>query len=127
MASAEDQGLPSLLMVAQRQGRRAKLDCQADRLLAVRCSNSGGPYYALRNLRASITIYLGRQHSDVAKACLGCRYRSLVSTEQGTDTNGCTTWGCQLCWQDNMVLMSRFVRHAMRMVRAASSGDELDV
>ena len=86
MASAEDQGLPSLLMVTQRQGRRAKLDCQADRLLAVRRSNSGGPYYALRNLRASITIYLGRQHSDVAKACLGCRYRSLVSTEQGTDT-----------------------------------------
>ena len=30
-------------------------------------------------------------------------------------------------WQDNMVLMSRFVRDAMRMVRAASSGDELDV
>ena len=30
-------------------------------------------------------------------------------------------------WQDNMVLMSRFVRDAMRMVRAASSGNELDV
>ena len=32
-------------------------------------------------------------------------------------------------WQDNMhvVLMSRFVRDAMRMVRAASLGDELDV
>ena len=30
-------------------------------------------------------------------------------------------------WQDSMVLMSRFVRDAMRMVRAASSGDELDV
>ena len=30
-------------------------------------------------------------------------------------------------WQDNMVLMSRFVRDAMRVVRAASSGDELDV
>ena len=27
----------------------------------------------------------------------------------------------------NMVLMSRFVHDAMRMVRAASSGDELDV
>ena len=30
-------------------------------------------------------------------------------------------------WQDNMVLMSRFVLDAMRMVRAARSGDELDV
>ena len=30
-------------------------------------------------------------------------------------------------WQDNMLLMSNFVRNAMRMVRAASSGDELDV
>ena len=30
-------------------------------------------------------------------------------------------------WQENMVLMSIFVRDAMRMVRAASSGDELDV
>ena len=30
-------------------------------------------------------------------------------------------------WQVIMVLMSRFVRDAMRMVRAASSGDELDV
>ena len=30
-------------------------------------------------------------------------------------------------WQDNMVLMSRFVRDDVRMVRAASSGDELDV
>ena len=30
-------------------------------------------------------------------------------------------------WQDNIVLMSRFVRDAMRMVRAASSGNELDV
>ena len=30
-------------------------------------------------------------------------------------------------WQDNMVLMSRFVHDAMRMVRVASSGDELDV
>ena len=28
---------------------------------------------------------------------------------------------------DDMVLMSRFVRDAMRMVRAASSGNELDV
>ena len=30
-------------------------------------------------------------------------------------------------WQDNMVLMSRIVRDAIRMVRAASSDDELDV
>ena len=30
-------------------------------------------------------------------------------------------------WQDNMVLTSRFVRDAVRVVRAASSGDELDV
>ena len=30
-------------------------------------------------------------------------------------------------WQDNMVLMSRFVRDGMWMVRAASSGNELDV
>ena len=30
-------------------------------------------------------------------------------------------------WQDNMVLMSKFVRDAMRMVRVASSGNELDV
>ena len=32
-----------------------------------------------------------------------------------------------LLWQTNMVLMSRFVQGAMRMVTAASSGDELDV
>ena len=30
-------------------------------------------------------------------------------------------------WQDNMALMSKFVRDAMRMGRAASSGDKLDV
>ena len=30
-------------------------------------------------------------------------------------------------WQDNMMLVSNFLRDAMRMVRAASSGDELDV
>ena len=30
-------------------------------------------------------------------------------------------------WQDNMVLMSRFVRDAMRMVRAASLGNDPDV
>ena len=30
-------------------------------------------------------------------------------------------------WQDNMVLMSRYVRDAIRMVRAASSGDELQL
>ena len=34
-------------------------------------------------------------------------------------------WGST--WQDNMVLMSRIVRDATRMVRAASSGYELDV
>ena len=33
----------------------------------------------------------------------------------------------RLVWQDNMVLMSRFVRDAKRMVSAASSGNELDV
>ena len=30
-------------------------------------------------------------------------------------------------WQNNMVLVSRFVRDAMRMVRAAGSGHEVDV
>ena len=30
-------------------------------------------------------------------------------------------------WKNNMVLMSRFVRDAVRMVRAASLGDVLDV
>ena len=30
-------------------------------------------------------------------------------------------------WQEDMVLMSKFVQGAMRMVRAASSGDELKV
>ena len=30
-------------------------------------------------------------------------------------------------WQDDMLLMSRLVRDAKRMLRAASSGDELDV
>ena len=30
-------------------------------------------------------------------------------------------------WQDKIVLMSRFVRVAMKMVRAASSGNEQDV
>ena len=30
-------------------------------------------------------------------------------------------------WQESMVLMSRFVHDAVRMVRAASLGDELDV
>ena len=56
MASTEDQGLPLLLMVTQRQGGQAKLDCQADRLLAVRRSNSDGPYHALSNLTVSDTV-----------------------------------------------------------------------
>ena len=30
-------------------------------------------------------------------------------------------------WQENLVLMFKFVQGAMRMVRAASSDDELDV
>ena len=29
-------------------------------------------------------------------------------------------------WQENMVFMSRLVKGAMRIVRASSSGDELD-
>ena len=40
---------------------------------------------------------------------------------QGVHSMHCCTW------QDNMVLMSRFVHDAMRMVRAAGSGDESDV
>ena len=35
-------------------------------------------------------------------------------------------WG-RLWWQGNMVLVSKLVQGAMRMVGAASSGDELDV
>ena len=35
---------------------------------------------------------------------------------------------CMRCfmWQENMMLISKVVQGAMRMIRAASSGDELD-
>ena len=36
-------------------------------------------------------------------------------------------WYTVKMWHEYMVIMSKFIRGAMRTVRAASSGDELDV
>ena len=58
------------------------------------------------------------------RACLGCL--SFVSCDMPTMFQDVHSMRC-LMWQENMVLMSKSVQGAMRMVRAASSGDELDV
>ena len=54
------------------------------------------------------------------------RLAILCRDDMPTSFQGVHSMRC-FVWQVNMVLMSRFVRDAMRMVRAASSGDELDV
>ena len=50
----------------------------------------------------------------------------MLKDDMSTLFQGVHSMRC-FVWQDNMVLMSRFVHDAMRMVRAASSGDELNV
>ena len=55
-----------------------------------------------------------------------CAALQMLRDDTPTLFQGVHSMRC-FVWQDVMVLMSRFVRDAMRMVRAASSGDELDV
>ena len=55
-----------------------------------------------------------------------CAALQVLRDDMPTLSQGVHSMQC-FVWQDNMVLMSRFVREAMRMVRAASSGNELDV
>ena len=55
-----------------------------------------------------------------------CAALQMLRDNMPTQFQGVHSKRC-FVWQDNMMLMSRFVRDAMRMVRAASSGDELDV
>ena len=55
-----------------------------------------------------------------------CATLQMLRDDVPTLFQGVLSMRC-FVWQDNIVLMSSFVRDAMRMVRAASSGDELDV
>ena len=55
-----------------------------------------------------------------------CAALQMLRNDMPTLFQGVRSMRC-FVWQDNMVHMSRFVRNAMRMVRAASSGNELDV
>ena len=55
-----------------------------------------------------------------------CAALQMLRDDMPTLFQGVPSMRC-FVWQDNMVLMSRFVSDAMRMVRAASSGKELDV
>ena len=54
-----------------------------------------------------------------------CAALQMLRDDMPTLFQGVRSMRC-FVWQDNMVLMSRFVRDAVRMVRAASSGNELD-
>ena len=56
----------------------------------------------------------------------GCAALQVLRDDMPTLFQGVHSMRC-FVWQDNMVFISRFVRDAMRMVRAASSGNELDV
>ena len=70
----------------------------------------------------------------LCKACPGdemhlvfeCAALQMLRDDMPTPFQGVRSMRC-FVWQDKMVLMSRFVRDAMRMVRAASSGDGLDL
>ena len=55
-----------------------------------------------------------------------CAALQMLWDDMPTLFQGVRSMRC-FVWQDNMVLMSRFVPDFMRMVRAASSGNELDV
>ena len=96
----------------------------------------------LRTGRHGLAVDLGRG-SGIAKAewscalcgaCPGdevhlvfeCAALRMLRDGMPTLSQGVHSMRC-FVWQDNMVLMCKFVRDAMRMVRAASSGDELDV
>ena len=63
---------------------------------------------------------------DEAHLVFECAALQLLRDDMPTLFQGVRSMRC-FVWQDNMVLMSRFVRDAMRMVRAAGSGNELDV
>ena len=58
--------------------------------------------------------------------CSGVQLLQMLRDDMPTLCHGVHSMRC-FVWQDNMVLMSRFVRDAMRVMRAASSGDELNV
>ena len=53
-----------------------------------------------------------------------CAALQMLRDDMPTVFQGVHSMRC-FVWQDNMVLMSRFVRDAMRIVRAASSGNEM--
>ena len=55
-----------------------------------------------------------------------CAALQMLRDDMPTLFQGVHGMRCSV-WQDNMVLTSRSVRDAMRMVTAASSGDELHV
>ena len=55
-----------------------------------------------------------------------CAALQMLMDDMPTLVQGVHSMRC-FVWQDNMVLMSNLVRDAMRMLRAASSGDELDI
>ena len=55
-----------------------------------------------------------------------CAALQMLRDDMPTRFQGVRNMWC-FVWQDNMVLVSSFVRDAVRMVRAASSGNELDV
>ena len=69
-----------------------------------------------------------REVSGLASSCLLsiCAALQMLRDDMPTLFQGVRSMRC-FVWQDNMVLTSRFMRDAMRMVRAASPGNELDV
>ena len=58
--------------------------------------------------------------------CTLCSSVQMLRDDMPTLFQGVRSMRC-FVWQDNMVLMFRIVRDAIRMVRAGSSDDELDV
>ena len=66
----------------------------------------------------------GHYEVDDALACT--RQQLMLRDDMSTAFQGVHSMWC-FVWQDNLVLMSRVVRDAMRMARTASSGDELNV
>ena len=55
-----------------------------------------------------------------------CAALQMLREHMPTLFQGVRSMRC-FVWQDNMVVMSRLVRDAMRIMRAFSSGNELDV
>ena len=68
----------------------------------------------------------GASPGDEAHLVFECAALQMLRDDMPTLFQGVRSMRC-FVWQNNMVLMSRLVCDAMWMVRAASSGDELDV